>query len=65
MKKEQFTHNENERFIEYINKIKHYLPKHYQFIKKKRTPHITGAYLKYDLQRADYILAFNMLIDAF
>lgn len=65
MKKDAFSHEENERYSEYLDKVKNYLPKHYQFIKKQKTPHITWAYLKYDLQRTDYILGFNMLIDAF
>jgi hypothetical protein len=41
MRKDQFTHEENEKYSEYLNKIKNYLPKHYQFIKKQKTPHIT------------------------
>jgi hypothetical protein len=41
MKKESFTHEENHRYGEYLNKIKNYLPKHYQFIKKQKTKQIT------------------------
>lgn len=63
--KEKFQHEELHRFEQYLEKIKPFLPPKYQFIKKEKTPKITGKYLQYDLQRADYILAFNMLIDAF
>jgi len=64
-KRKKFTHDELSRYQSYLDKIKIFLPTKYQFIKKEKTPKITGAYLNYDLQRADYILAFNMLIDAF
>jgi hypothetical protein len=60
-----FSHDENIRYEWYLEKIKKFLPKNYQFIKKSPTPRITWAYLNYDLQRTDYILAFNMLIDTF
>jgi hypothetical protein len=58
-------HDEIQKYESYLDKLKNYLPKNYQFIKKSQTPKIHGAYLNYDLQRVDYILAFNMLIDAF
>ena len=64
-KKWEFTHEEDIKFIEYLDKMRNYLPKNYQFIKKQKTKSIAWLYLKYELQRTDYILAFNMLIDAF
>ena len=64
-KRELFNHDELCKYECYLEKIKNYLPKNYQFIKKAQTAKIHWAYLEYDLQRVDYILAFNMLIDAF
>lgn len=63
--KQLFQKDQLHRFEQYLEKIKSFLPTNYQFIKKEKTPKITGKYLQYDLQRSDYILAFNMLIDAF
>ena len=65
VRKHKFNQEDNIKYEWYLEKIRHFLPKNYQFIKKAPTTKITGAYLKYDLQRSDYILAFNMLIDAF
>jgi hypothetical protein len=65
VKKDLFTAEQNNRYEQYLEKVKLFLPNHYQFVKKQKTPQIEGAYLKYDLQRSDYILGFNMLIDAF
>lgn len=64
-KKDILQHDEIQKYENYLDKLKNYLPKNYQFIKKAQTPKIHWAYLNYDLQRVDYILAFNMLIDAF
>lgn len=64
-KRKLFNNEEMQKYAFYLDKLKNYLPKNYQFIKKPQTLKIQGAYLEYDLQRVDYILAFNMLIDAF
>ncbi len=63
--RDKLQHDDLHRFEWYLEKIKPFLPTKYQFIKKAKTPKITGKYLQYDLQRSDYILGFNMLIDAF
>lgn len=63
--KDKFTQEEKIRFFYYLEKIKHFLPTNYQFTKKQATPKISWNFLQYDLQRTDYILWFNMLIDAF
>ena len=64
-KRDVLQHDEIQKYESYLDKLKNYLPKNYQFIKKSQTPKIHGAYLNYDLQTVDYILAFHMLIDAF
>ena len=64
-KRDLFSPEQLADYEKYLDKIKHFLPANYQFIKKSPISKIQGAYLQYDLQRPDYILAFNMLIDAF
>lgn len=65
VKKKLFTLEEKTRYKTYLGKMKQLLPVWYQFVKKPRTEKINSPYLEYELQRADYILAFNMLVDAF
>ncbi|MCP4522956.1 MAG: DUF1704 domain-containing protein [Candidatus Gracilibacteria bacterium] len=49
----------------YIKRIEAYLPPDYVFVPKQRIQNIRQNYFEYELERNDYILAFNMLVDAF
>ena len=64
-KKENLSKEELLRLEGFLQKVKPHLPKNYQFKKRKKTQKIAGKYLSYEINRTDYILAFNMLVDAF
>jgi hypothetical protein len=63
--KELLSIEQSEELEKYIIKIKNYLPLGYVFKKHIITPKIESKYLWYTLDRADYLLAFNMLVDSF
>lgn len=64
-KKNNLTKEEQCKLECFLQKVKPHLPKNYQFKKRKKTQKISGKYLSYEINRTDYILAFNMLVDAF
>ncbi|MCP4523912.1 MAG: DUF1704 domain-containing protein, partial [Candidatus Gracilibacteria bacterium] len=64
-RKDFLLEDERTRYEKYLSSIAKYLPEGYVFTKKQQTVKMSSPYLNYVLQRDDYILAFNMLIDAF
>lgn len=64
-KKKSLSIENQNKIEEYLKKIEEYLPKDYVFVPKVSLQNIRKSYFEYELDRRDYILAFNMLIDAF
>ncbi len=68
---EKYRHNraklspkEKSRFINYLSHMRDYLPSEYRYIKKEKPKEIDTKFLEYELNRSDYILSFNLIIEA-
>ena len=63
-KNNKLTSIEQNRFEEYLNKIKKYLPKSYKYKSKQTPKRIDWNFLDINLPREDYMLSFNILVES-
>ena len=62
--KDKLNKEEQKRFQWYLNKIKPYLPKWYKYQLKEKPKSIDWDFLNIELPKKDYILWFNIFVEA-
>lgn len=62
--KNNLTAKENKRYNYFLSKIKQKLPKNYKYLKKEKLKNHLDKYEKLKIQDSEYILWFNLFIEA-
>lgn len=62
--KDKLNKEEQRRFEKYLLEIIPYLPKEYIYKEKEKAKEISADFLNVDMPRNDYILSFNILVEA-
>lgn len=62
--KKKLSAQENKRFQYFLNAMKVYLPEWYSYQPKEPAQRIPGNFLDFDVKKSDYILGFNVLVEA-
>ncbi|MDD2871256.1 MAG: hypothetical protein PHS49_04660 [Candidatus Gracilibacteria bacterium] len=61
---DKLSDQEINKFEYFLEKARHYLPIGYEYKSKEKPKLIEGKFLDYDLSKDDYILGFNILVEA-